>query len=42
VTKQSDVGFLRTLEMAVQFGYSLVIDNVKEEIDSVLDSVLGK
>ena len=40
--KASDADFLRCVENAVQFGQSLVIENVTEEVDSVLDGVLQR
>lgn len=33
---------MRNLENAIQFGQVLVIENTKEEIDSILDPVLSK
>lgn len=42
VLKQTDNNFVRTLETSIQFGHCLVIENVKEEIDSILDPILAK
>ena len=42
VTKQTDPDFLRVVETAITFGQSLLIENIGEDIDSVLDSVLQK
>lgn len=42
VVKQTDQDFLRSLENALQFGYSLLIENAYEELDSILDPLLSK
>ncbi|KAL4429302.1 hypothetical protein ABPG74_002288 [Tetrahymena malaccensis] len=42
VVKQSDSNFIRSLETCIQFGQCLIIENVKEEIDSILDPILSK
>ena len=41
-TKQSDNDFVKMLEHCIQFGMSLLIENVGEEIDSILEPVLSK
>lgn len=42
VVKQTDQDFVRNLENAIQFGFSFLIENLHEEIDSLLDPVLSK
>ncbi|KRX05785.1 P-loop containing nucleoside triphosphate hydrolase [Pseudocohnilembus persalinus] len=42
VTKQTESGFVRHLENSISFGQVLIIENVKEEIDSILDPILSK
>lgn len=42
VIKLSDADFVRTLENAIQFGYPVLLENVKEELDPVLEPVLQK
>jgi dynein heavy chain len=42
VTKQSDKNFLRILENALQFGYPLLVEEIREEVDPILDPVLLK
>lgn len=41
-SKQSDTNFMRILENCITFGQSLVIENVKNDLDSVLDPILNK
>jgi dynein heavy chain len=40
--KQTDKNLLRVLENSIQFGQPVLIEDVKEEIDSVLDPILLK
>ena len=42
VIKLSDGDFVRTLENCIQFGYPVLLENIGEEIDPVLDTVLLK
>ena len=42
VVKQTDSDFARNLENSLQFGYSLLIENALEELDSILDPLLSK
>ena len=42
VSKQTDHDFVRNLENAVQFGFSFLIENASEEMDSILDPLLSK
>ena len=42
VVKQTDATFVRTIEMSVQFGNQVLLENVPEELDPVLESVLLK
>lgn len=42
VIKQNDNDFVRNLENSLQFGYSLLIENVGEELDAILDPLLSK
>lgn len=42
VIKLSDNDFVRTLENCIQFGYPVLLENVGEELDPVLDSLLLK
>ncbi|KAL6620932.1 hypothetical protein LY90DRAFT_662178 [Neocallimastix californiae] len=42
VIKLSDADFIRNLENAIQFGTPALIENVGEELDSVLESLLVK
>ncbi|RKO95585.1 hypothetical protein CAUPRSCDRAFT_12718, partial [Caulochytrium protostelioides] len=42
VIKLTDSDYIRTLENAITFGQPVLLENVKEELDPVLDSVLGK
>jgi dynein heavy chain len=42
VTKQSNGGFIRAMENAVQFGTPLLIENVPEWLDPVLNPILQK
>ena len=41
-TKQSNSGFIRTMENAIQFGTPIIIENVPEWLDPVLNPVLMK
>lgn len=40
--KLSDNNFTRVLEATIQFGHTLLIESIKEEIDPILDPVLAK
>ena len=40
--KQTDKNFVRTLENCIQFGVPLLIEDIYDEIDSLLDPVLLK
>ncbi|KNE55583.1 hypothetical protein AMAG_01474 [Allomyces macrogynus ATCC 38327] len=42
VIKLSDADYVRTLESAIQFGTPVLLENVGEEIDSVLEPLLTK
>lgn len=42
VVKMSDSNFVRTLENCIQFGTPVLMENVGEEIDPLLDSLLLK
>ena len=42
VIKQTDKDILRVLENALQFGIPVLIEDLKEELSSVLDPVLLK
>ncbi len=42
VIRQTDRNFLRILENSIQFGQPVLIEDIKEEIDSVLDPILLK
>ncbi|CAG0883773.1 unnamed protein product [Cyprideis torosa] len=42
VIKLSDANYLRVLENAIQFGRPVLIENVGEELDPVLEPVLGR
>ena len=42
VVKKTDKNLLRILENSIQFGQPVLIEDIKEEIDSVLDPVLLK
>lgn len=42
VVKLSDSDFVRTLENCIQFGTPMLLENVGEEIDPLLDSLLLK
>ena len=41
VSKQSDSDFVRLLENAISFGYPMLVENVGQEIDSILDPILS-
>ena len=40
IVKQNQSSFVRTIEMAIQFGKPVLLENVPEEIDPVLETVL--
>merc|ERR1719473_2332400 len=40
VTKLSDPNFLRTLELGIQFGKWIMLENIGEELDPALDPIL--
>ena len=40
--KQNDKNFLRILENCIQFGQPMLIEDIKEEIDPLLEPVLLK
>ncbi|TPX60170.1 hypothetical protein SpCBS45565_g07578 [Spizellomyces sp. 'palustris'] len=42
IIKLTDPDYVRNLENAIQFGAPVLLENVKEELDPVLDSVLQK
>jgi len=42
VVKMSDQDFVRTLENCVQFGNPVLLENVGEELDPILESLLLK
>ena len=42
VVKMSDPDFVRTLENCVQFGNPVLLENVGEELDPILESLLLK
>lgn len=42
ITKLSDPDFVRSLENAITFGLPVLLENVKEEIDPILDNILQK
>ncbi|KAJ3154924.1 Dynein heavy chain 7, axonemal [Geranomyces michiganensis] len=42
IIKLTDADYVRNLENAIQFGAPVLLENVKEELDPVLDSVLQK
>jgi dynein heavy chain len=42
VAKQTDPGFLRTMENAIQFGRPVLLENVGEELEPALEPVLLK
>jgi dynein heavy chain len=42
IIKLSDSDYLRTLENAIQFGTPVLLENVGEELDPVLEPLLGK
>jgi len=42
VVKMSDLDFVRTLENCIQFGTPVLLENVGEEIDPLLESLLLK
>eukprot|EP00040_Diaphanoeca_grandis_P037865 m.251013 g.251013 ORF g.251013 m.251013 type:complete len:2401 (+) comp33890_c0_seq1:2-7204(+) len=42
VIKLSDANFVRTLENSIQFGMPVLLENVAEELDSILEPILLK
>ncbi|KAJ3039074.1 Dynein heavy chain 7, axonemal [Rhizophlyctis rosea] len=42
ILKLTDADYVRNLENAIQFGLPVLLENVKEELDPILDSVLQK
>ncbi|XP_076804189.1 dynein axonemal heavy chain 3-like isoform X1 [Clavelina lepadiformis] len=42
VLKLSDSTYIRTLENSIQFGYPVLLENLGEEIDAILETVLLK
>merc|ERR1719424_1588078 len=42
IVKQNQSSFVRTLESAIQFGNPVLLENVPEQLDPVLESVLLK
>jgi dynein heavy chain, axonemal len=42
IIKQSNEDFLRTLQNAVQFGQSVLLEDVREKLDPVLTPLLLK
>ncbi|KAJ3284862.1 Dynein heavy chain 7, axonemal, partial [Borealophlyctis nickersoniae] len=42
ILKLTDADYVRNLENAIQFGAPVLLENVKEELDPVLDTVLQK
>ncbi|KAL7754356.1 hypothetical protein RI367_000337 [Sorochytrium milnesiophthora] len=42
IIKLSDADYIRTLENAIQFGQPVLLENVKEELDPVLEPLLQK
>jgi dynein heavy chain len=42
IIKLSDADYVRTLENAITFGSPILIEDVKEELDPILDSILQK
>lgn len=42
VVKQTDSDFVRTLENSVQFGWVILIENVSENLDTILEPILMK
>ncbi|TPX37761.1 hypothetical protein SeMB42_g06896 [Synchytrium endobioticum] len=42
IIKLTDADYVRNLENAIQFGSPVLLENVKEELDPILDSVLQK
>ncbi|KAI8996174.1 dynein heavy chain and region D6 of dynein motor-domain-containing protein [Gaertneriomyces semiglobifer] len=42
IIKLTDSDYVRNLENAIQFGAPVLLENVKEELDPILDSVLQK
>ena len=42
IIKLSDANYTRTLENSIQFGTPVLLENVGEELDPILDSVLQK
>jgi dynein heavy chain len=42
IVKLSDADFVRQMENAITFGLPVLLENIKEELDPILDSVLQK
>ncbi len=42
IIKQNDKNFVRIVENCIQFGQPLLIEEIKEDIDSILDPILLK
>lgn len=42
VIKLSDSTYVRMLENAIQFGYSVLLESIGEELDAVLEPILQK
>ncbi|KAJ3086325.1 Dynein heavy chain 7, axonemal, partial [Quaeritorhiza haematococci] len=42
IIKLTDSDYVRTLENSIQFGNPVLIENVKEELDPILDTILQK
>jgi dynein heavy chain len=42
IIKLTDSDYVRVLENAIQFGNPVLLENVKEEIDPILDTILQK
>ena len=40
VFKQSEANLLRSLELAIQFGKSVLLENIGEELDPALEPIL--
>jgi dynein heavy chain len=42
ITKQSDLDLVRNMENAITFGLPVLLENIKEELDPILDNILQK